>query len=134
MHKQAPQPYQPFELAREIVQAEWQTAQRIVSIQTAALRRIAELQVHATQGAGKSRVGADATPFAPFGAMALGALQTWLEASVISLESLADIQEELLKNTREVFPLLRSEVLGSVDQMSSTFASVVPKESLRKAA
>lgn len=107
-----------------LARVEWEAAQRIFDIQSAALRRLMAL----SDGAGKHREHAPHSAMAglagPWAGLYQQTFTKAMEASTISMNTLAQIQAEMINSSHEMLPLLQRELLDGIEQLSRAMTSI----------
>ncbi|QID16817.1 hypothetical protein G3580_03690 [Nitrogeniibacter mangrovi] len=113
-----------MERTQALACAEWDAAQRILDIQSAALRRLMALP----NGKGAHRApaapGGMADLAAPWAGLYQQAIDTAMEASAISMDTLAQIQNEMVNCSHEILPLFQRGVADGVERLSRAMASL----------
>ncbi len=127
MHKTETNPTHPFiqhmALTQELARAEWEAAQRIFDIQSAGLRRLMGLHNGMGKRGGSARAS-HSHASDPWNSLYQQAMTNAMEISTISMDTLAEIQNEMTKSAHEIFPLFKRELLDGVEQISRTIASI----------
>jgi len=107
-----------------LAHAEWEALERIIDIQSDGMRRLMKLH----NGLGKSQQhrghGAASALAAPWSAFYQQAFSNAMEASVISMDTIAGIHAEMLKTSHEIIPLLQHEFTESFKDVSRAMSSI----------
>lgn len=108
-----------------LARAEWESAQRIFDIQSTGLRRLFELHDGRTKHREQHTQHAALTNLAsPWTGLYQQAITNAMEASAISMDTLAGIQAEMVRNSHEVLPLFQRELMDGMAKLSHAMETI----------